>query len=91
MAHSAWHSAIYNARRSTINYNFNAEVWSDIIVKKPKYPSITKRRSAKRICMTTELLNIETRVRLDFQALGTWGTSKNVGSSELIRVYPKKK
>ena len=34
--HSAWHSAIYNAIRSTINYNFIAEVWSDIIVKKLK-------------------------------------------------------
>ena len=33
--HSTWHSAIYNARRSTINYHFNAEVCSDLIVKKP--------------------------------------------------------
>ena len=32
--HSAWHSVIYNARRSTINYNFIAEVWSDIFVRK---------------------------------------------------------
>ena len=47
MAHSAWHSAIYNARRSTINYNFNAEVWSDIIVKKLEYQSITKKTQRK--------------------------------------------
>ena len=34
---------IYNARRSTINYHFVAEVWSNIIVKKLKYQSITKK------------------------------------------------
>ena len=31
---SAWHSAIYNTIRSTINYNLIGEVWSEIIVKK---------------------------------------------------------